>query len=422
MSARGGVARRHSWYYGWNIVAVCVLVQASSTGLPINAFSLFLRDWSADLHSPISSMQLALSALGLGSAVLSPFIGILADKCPIRWLFFGGLVGMVLFDLGVSFATATWQLQALFAFLLPVGIGFSTAVLSNAVVSRWFVQRLGLALGLTGFGLGLAGAVLPPIIAALMPTFGWRIIWRFVGLTIAFVVIPLMLLVLRDRPTEREGLHYVTGVGRAHPHHGQRSGGDLTWRDILGRRSFWLLLAVYLPVLALYGGCVNNLAPIATSRGLSQQTAGVLLSAASLSHLGATVLIGMLADRFGYRRPMAGLALSTAVGGAIVAFGHGTASLGAGVILVGLTGGLFTILTAAAAAEFGANGVGRSFGLLTMFVPVITLTPFFIAKIQESTGSYAVGLTGLVALSCLGGTACLFMRERSHSPSSAPIA
>jgi MFS family permease len=423
MTAGQGVAQRCGWYYyGWNIVGVCVLVQAASSGLPVYAFSLFLRDWSRDLHSPISSMQLAMSALGLGSALLAPFTGLLADKYPIRWLFLGGLVGMVLFNLGVSFVVATWQLQALFGFLLPAGLAFSTAVLSNALVSRWFVRRLGLALGVTGFGLGLASAVLPPILAAVMPIFGWRIIWRIASLTIACVVIPVMLLVLRDRPTEREGLHYLTGVGSVRPYHSRRGASDVTWRDILSHGSFWLLLAVYLPVLALYGACLNNLAPIASSRGLSQQSAGVLLSAAGLSHLGATVIAGMLSDRFGYRLPLAGLALATAIGGVTIAFGQSIASLGAGFILIGLTGGLFTLLTAAAAAEFGANGVGRGFGLLTMFVPVISLTPFLVAKIQERTGSYVIGLVGLVAITCLGGTACLFMRERSKDQSNTPIA
>jgi len=52
------------WYHGWNIVAVCVLAGIAASALPINAFSLFLHDWSVQLHSPISTLQLGIAACG----------------------------------------------------------------------------------------------------------------------------------------------------------------------------------------------------------------------------------------------------------------------------------------------------------------------------------------------------------------------
>src|SRR5208282_3477907 len=135
-----------------------------------------------------------------------------------------------------------------------------TTLPANAVVSRWFVRRLGLALGLTSFGLGIAGVVLPPIVGALLPEFGWRMIWRVFGLLVALIVAPLVVGVVRDRPAERDGTYYVTadGASRAHLGHGQGTGlggGGLTWRAVFARRNFWLLVAVFLPMLGLYGGC-----------------------------------------------------------------------------------------------------------------------------------------------------------------------
>jgi MFS family permease len=414
MTPDAGPARRIGWYHGWNIVAVCVLAQALANGLPINTFSLFLRGWSTDLHSPISSLQLGLTALGLVSALLSPFVGVLADKYPARWLIFGGLLAIALFSFGVSFAAETWQLQTLYALVLPLGVAFAASVPANAVVSRWFVRRRGMALGLTAFGLGLAGAILPPVIAAVLPAFGWRAIWRAAGAVTLLIVIPLVLWVVKDRPAERDGLHYLTGDDGAAPNsHGHGGKSDLSWREVFGRRNFWLLLITYLPMLALWGGCAQNLAPIAESQGLSQQTAGLLLSAFSLSMVSSTLIMGLLSDRFGNRVPLSGLALVVAIGGVIVAFGHSLSSLGVGVVLVGAGGGLWTILPAAAAVEFGARGVGRAFGLLALFVPVISLVPFLVAKTQEMTGSYALALIGLAALTCLGSAACFFfMRER----------
>jgi MFS family permease len=127
----------------------------------------------------------------------------------------------------------------------------------------------------------------------------------------------------------------------------------------------------------------------------------------------ATLIAGLLSDRFGNRRPLSGLAMATAAGGLIVAFGHGALALGAGMMLVGLSGGMWPLLAAAVAAEFGAEGVGRGFGSLMMFLPIIVLTPFIVAKVHETTGSYVPSLIGLAALTFVGAAACLyFMRER----------
>jgi MFS family permease len=412
---------RRGWYHGWNVVLVCVLAQVAANGLPINAFSLFLHDWSVDLNAPISSLQLSLAALGLFSAVFSPIVGPLADKYPARWLMGGGILGIAAFNFAVSFVTARWQLLALFMIVLPLALVFSTTLVANACVSRWFTRRLGLALGFTAFGLGAAGVVLPPIVATLTPEFGWRAVWRGAGVITAVIVLPLVLLVMRDRPEARDGLQYVSGddpVGVAHGHPRFAAGASsLGWRDVLANRNFRLLIAVYLPMLALHGACLHNLAPIATSRALDQQTAGALLSAFSLSHVTSTLATGMLADRFGPRLPLVGLAFATAVGGVIVAFADGAPLMFAGVLLVGLSGGMWPLLAAAVAAEFGASHVGRSFGLLMMFLPIIGLMPSAVARIQERTGSYTPGLCMLAGLTLAGGIACLFMQGRGPVPS-----
>jgi MFS family permease len=417
MIVPASTAQRRGWYHGWNIVAVCVLSSAVANGLPVNAFSLFLQDWSAQLHAPISFFQLGLAALGLFSAFCAPYVGVLSDKYPARWLMGGGLLGMALLCIGVSMVRTSWQLLALFMIVLPLAVVFSTTLPQNAVVSRWFVRRLGLALGLTSFGLGISGVALPPIVAALLPAFGWRTIWRVAGIFIALVVAPLVVWVVRDRPATRDGMDYVAADGASGTRdghgHGAGPGSDgLNWRTVFGRRNFWLLVVVFLPMLGLYGGSLNNLAPIASTEGLSRQTAGALMSALSFAHICSTLICGLLSDRFGNRLPLAGLALATGIGGLMLALGHGTANLGVAVVLIGLSGGMWPLLAAAVATEFGAGGVGRAFGLLMMFLPVIVLVPFTVAKIHEVFGSYAPSLIGLSVLTIAAGTACLLlMRE-----------
>jgi MFS family permease len=423
MSTSAGAPSRRGWYHGWNIVAVAVLSQIAANGMAINSMSLFLHDWARDLHAKQSELLLAMLPLAIVAAVSSPIIGALADKRPARLLFAAGLAGISVFCLLMSVVNATWQIWALYGLVFPVSLSLCTSITANAVVSRWFVKRIGLALGITAFGVGIGGAVLPPIIAEVMPAIGWRGVWRAAGLLTAFVVLPLVMWVVRDRPTERDGLDYLSSGHGATRHHGHGHGGGaggLRLVDIIKRRNFWLLVVCYLPIVALYGAIQQNMAPIAASHGFDAKVAGMLLLAFSVSHMLSTLLLGLASDRFGNRLPLACLGVLIALGAAFLAYGEGLPALVVAAVLVGFTGGLWTLLPAAAAVEFGASGVGRAFGALMFFIPLNAVAPSVMARVKEATGSYMPALLGLSAICIVGSIAILFMREkRGGHPSGA---
>jgi len=51
-----------------------------------------------------------------------------------------------------------------------------------------------------------------------------------------------------------------------------------------------------------------------------------------------------------------------------------------------------------------------------MFVPVITLSPFLIARSQEATGSYTHAFIGGAVFLALSGLLATLYRERSSTP------
>jgi MFS family permease len=402
------------WYHGWSVVAVCVLSQVAANGLTYNSFSLFLRDWSTEFATPVSRLQLPIAAMVTVAALISPLVGALADKYPARRLFGWGLFGMALFYVAISMATSTTQVIALYALLAPLALCLSTAVTANALISRWFVRRLGLALGLSAFGIGMAGVILPPIIGTLLPSVGWRMIWRGGGAVVALLVLPMVVLVIRNQPTEAEGEYYLGSDGKSRTHHGHGGGGSsgLNWREVASRRNFWLLVGIFLPLLSCHGGVAQNLAPLAASHGLAPRAGGVLLSVLSFTTVVSTLVTGLLSDRFGNRLPFMGLAAIVIAGVTVLAFGSSLSMLAFGSALVGLGGGWATLLAAAIATEFGAEGVGRAFGLCMLFLPFSGIAPFSVARAQEATGSYAPGLLGLGAVALISGILSLLLRER----------
>jgi sugar phosphate permease len=407
------------WYYGWNIVAVSILAALAANGVPLNCVSLYLEPWAKETGAPISQLLLALSAMMLVMGVAAAALGGVADRKPARLLVSLGLLGLALISFGVSFATKAWQIELAYALLIPVPLVAATSVVTNPLVSRWFVRRLGLALGLTSFGIGLAGIFLPPLIAALLPEVGWRMIFRASAAAVGLIVAPLAFFVIRQSPTEKEGLHYVEPDAGS-PAGGHGGEGHLTIIDVLRRKNFWFVLAAFVPMGFIYIGGVNNLAPLVASHGFDQKAGGFAISAFNIASVAATLLVGLLTDRFGNRLPLAGLAFVAALSSLVLGLGHSLAALYAGAALAGLVGGIWVVLASAAAGEFGAGNVGRVFGLFSLVLPLQALGGVVIARVKEVTGDYTLSLLVIAALCVLGGVVALLMRERRSQASLGP--
>ena len=417
-------AQPRGWYHGWTIVGALVLSQVAANSLTYYCFPQFVPLWAAELHVRASDLQLAIFAMLLGAAPASVVVGLWADRYPARRLFGAGLAGMALFYLAISYVTQLWQVIALYFALAAPALTLCTSVAANPLVTRWFVRRLGLALGITTCGVGLAAAILPKIVAHFLPESGWRTIWRVGALIVAVAVLPVLLAVLRDRPQPRDGYHYLDAQPPFAGHGDGPAGGGIGWRQVMARPNFWVLVAVYLVMIGGGTAFVQNMGSFGRSRGLGLQDTATLIAAVGIAHVCAAIVMGALSDRFGNRLPLAGMALAVAAGIGLLAVGGNSLPLlvlGAG--LIGLNAAVFTPLSAAIATEFGAAAFGRAFGLAMLFLPLSQLLPFAVQRSAEATGSYLPGMAGCAALLVIVAGLSLLLRERAPAivPAGEPL-
>jgi nitrate/nitrite transporter NarK len=275
-------------------------------------------------------------------------------------------------------------------------------------VSRWFVKRRGLALGISAQGSASAGVIFPPIIGLMMHAYGWRETWWLYAAFLAVVIVPLMLLGVRERPPPNDASGYVTGADL----HESTSEPTLSFRQIMARPNFWLLGPTLLCAFSAYMGVLANLPPLTKSRGMDVQTTVLLFSAYGLADLISKVGCGAVADRFGNRAPLVALCALGVISAAGMAFAPGGLPLIACVLIMGLVGGIWTPIASATVAEFGRHNFARAFGLVCVFGPATTMTPWVVAQTQEWTGSYAPGLLILAGLTLIGMVLSLFVLER----------
>jgi MFS family permease len=421
----GSASQYGRWYHGWNIVATCVMSTAFALALTMNCFSLFLPGWTKEFGVPVSSIALSITLFSFGTALLSVFIGICADRYPARWLFGGGLVVLAFAHLMIAFSQAAWHIIAIYVVVMPFALGFTSSIPSQSIVSRWFVRRVGFAMGLTAFGLAIGGVICPPIIVQLLPIVGWRVLWGGMAVLILVVGLPIAMLVLRDRPNADDPFDYVVAV----PHgDGIKKELALPLAAILRRKNFWVIMGVFSAVQFVAMTISINISPIITSYGGSQLEAGLFLSIYSVSALASKLGSGWLADRIGNRVPLVLAALGAAAGVLLLSMANTNALFVAGTaIIAGFSGAIWTLLASSILAEFGPASFGKAFGLACAGSPIGTFAPPVVARVQEVTGSYAAALVVLGALALLAALAVLLVyrapagRPASRMGEAAPV-
>ena len=167
---------RPSWqFYGWwGIVLPAFVIIWVTNALTLAGMNVFDAKLLAELDVERGPLKFGDTIQLLVSGALAPVGGWLADRYGVRPVMVAGVLLLVgaplrlqhdrLAGRRVPDARARWV-----AALAGAGL-----VICVTIVSRWFVAKRGLALGLMLSGTSLGNAVIPQLNAALIAEHGWR--------------------------------------------------------------------------------------------------------------------------------------------------------------------------------------------------------------------------------------------------------
>ncbi len=400
---RGAALFRTPWYHGWNIIAVSLLFQAVIVGVLITSFTFFAEQWVAEFGVARSQIAFAVSMPNIGAALLGPIAGRAMDKGSVRFFVVAGVLLYGLACLLISWVGAPWQILAVYGTIVPFTVIFAAAMPAQILATRWFADRRGLAIGIVTMGVSLGGAVGPAVVTALIGALGWRAALQCIALFCVVILVPLVLAIVRDTPPD-------TGQDDSSPREPVQSAGA---RAILSARNFWLLVSVGTLIMTASAGLVANLAHFTSERGLSLAQATLLLSFYSGVAAAIKFVWGMLADRIEHRFLLSASAAAVALGFAVLAFAEGFAAIFGAYFIIGLAvGGLFPLLGASLASQFGSQSFGQAMGLATLFLPLSGIGAPLVAWLRELTGSYTAVLLTLSLLLLGAALIAPFMRYK----------
>ena len=106
-------------------------------------------------------------------ALFAPIIGFLMTKFSPKSLMFFGVTLAIISLAFLSKMTSYFQFFGIYI-ALSIAITFSGLIPSMVIISNWFTEKRGIAVGILLLGSSFGGIIYPQFAKYLMPQFGWR--------------------------------------------------------------------------------------------------------------------------------------------------------------------------------------------------------------------------------------------------------
>lgn len=386
----------------WTIAFIGLFILMISNGLTATAISVFDESligefgWSRGELKFRDFLNFAVVAL------FAPLVGLLLDRFGARRLLMFGCVVLS----GAYFAYS--RLESL-AQMYAIHVAFAAALLTAGtmvvivLVSSWFVEKRGMAIGIALVGTSAGSFLLPPLNAELIARVGWRQTFALEALFPLVVLVVVATLVRNSPAAYGRSAVGVTGGGR------DPLTSGLDFGQAVRTRSFWAIglsgFLIYYSILALF----NHLFLHMRDLGYEPRVAASALAVLSLVAMISKFSSGWLADRLDRHKVFMGCLVIMLAGVACLATLRGGAWVWSAVVLIAMGwGGLFTLYNMLTVNNFGLKAIGKINGTVSSMESFggglgIWLTGRFF----DTYGSYQVPfliLLGCVALGLVIGT------------------
>ena len=399
------MVKQPKFFYGNVIVAAGFVTWLIGWGTYNPSFSVFLKPLISEFGWSRAETSLAYSLSLLVQAGLGVAIGWLTDKLGPRRVVvaLGSFLGICY--LLMSQVQSLWQFQL--NYIIFGSIGASTLnVPVMATLSRWFIRKRGLMIGIVQAGTGIGGFVFAPFAGWLILSYGWRSAYVVMGVIALVGMVTAGLLLKRD-PKEMGqspdgGSTPVVSTGTVlnpglHP-------PGLHLREAVRTSQFWIIAGLY----GSFGFCRStftaHLVAHVQDLGFSLTDGANILAVLTGSSMLGRVGMGRVVDMIGSSRVF------------MVSFGATAISLILGLMardlwvfylfafIFGFAWGNQAVLRFTLTSEvFGLTSLGVVMGLLSVAESVAAMVGvYFAGYVFDAVGNYEIAFWAGIGISVSG--------------------
>ena len=284
--------RQKNWRR-WAVLAACFLVMAVCFSLINTIHTLFIVPVTQALGFSIGGFSVLFTLAAVAAGAASPLVGKLLRRENLKWVM---AAGVVLAGGGFWAYSLCRTLPAFYGVAVVVAVGLTMlgTLPISTLLSGWFPDKTGIAMGIAFAGAGCGSLVWMQIISRYLQSNGYVRTYRLLGLLILGLALPLILLVIQpwpkgEAPAGRAAQKRAAGMGKA----------------LFANPSFvWFVSGLFLLGLAISGTQVHVQSYLA-GLGYSAAHNANVGSVQALAALTGTVLGGVAFDKLPLPRAVA---------------------------------------------------------------------------------------------------------------------
>ncbi len=377
-------------------------------GVAYDCFPILLPSVLKQFHLSREQIGKVPAAQALAALVVGPFVGWLLDRIPAQIVM---SVGALLTAIGIVMMARAGSFDWVLAGSAVTGVGLSASTILPAtmVISNWFGERRGTALGVTTAGMELGGMVIAIVAGHLDAVYGWRFAYVVLAIPVVAIVAPLYLIFVRTRPEPATPSASITKTSAGKPSAAESLSSlpGLELHEALRTRAFWMLVVLQFCFTFAVGGSFIHLVQYLIGIGYTLK-AGTMVVGISLGlALIGKPAMGILGDRIGGKNALALCLLLGAANTAFLLLARMFWVLVIFTFVSGLTGAAPIALGPLVQVEtLGLKRYGSIAGLLAItFTLGAMVGPPIVGKLADATGSYRLSFEVCAIVAFVGAAA-----------------
>ena len=369
----------------WLAVGASAAGMVFCTGtLALYSFGVFVRPLTAEFGWSRTGLFGALAFFQFGLAFASPLWGALLDRFGPRRVILFSLTALSVLVASLGLLTPhLWHIYLVFA-AIPLLGGAASPLGYSAIMVRRFDAELGFALGLSLVGVGIGGAVLPPLAQLMLAEFGWRAAYVALGALTFVVTLPAALIASRNVP------------GPVPP----RAASALSITAMLRTRAYGLMAVTFVLLGTVSVGVLAHLVPMMVDHGFTPGEAARLAGLAGLAVVVVRGGLGWVLDRVHAPYVLAVIAVIAGVVPCLLAYGEGpVAGYIAAILLGSAIGAEVDFVSYLVRRYFDQAAFGRLYGIaFGLYILGTGIGPVLLGWSFDRLGGYQPGLLLFAAL------------------------
>ena len=423
----GGGAKK-GVFYGWYIVGAVFFMIFVTAGFR-QTFNVFLPSWSEDFNVSVGQLSFVAAAGWVVNGLAQPVVGALADRYGPRIVMTASVVVLGVSILAMAFAGNIWMLAFFYATFASFSMAGAQFTPVTPLIARWFVRRRAAALSVLTSGGSAGAALLVMFVASLIQFTSWRVALLAIVGMLVILVLPLVVIVIRNRP-EQMGLEPDGGavggtVGDAVSRRGTGEGPLAVekWSHAYRTAPMWQLTFTYVVCGVTTAIIAVHFVSFAKNEGIPVFTAAVAFGLLSIMNMLGVLGLGAVSDRFMRKNALTVIYAVRGIGFLMLLIMPISIGLWAFAVISGVSWLATVPQTSALAAEvYGVRNSGKITGMLTMVHMLAGAAAVAAAGLAyELLGSYDVVWVASVAMLGAAAFTAWSLREKDVSARYLPV-